>query len=161
MSKVDVAEKVCRTVLWAVLAFVAVSMPIMHAARERADREAAEKLALDLKKTQTEAKEALKPARLPLKGLGTYLAGMHYTSRKGSADLTNVSAWTGHLCAVGVLTNDTGQTSRSLATCSDVNAFSSIHLDFVFVGSEVDTVCPKGEGCNFSLVEADESYKAP
>lgn len=163
MHLTDHLEKIARLTLWLVLSAVLVVgfavVPLQYV-RQRSSE-------ADLQAALGEAKTKLAKAvaerdqpedqRLALESLGPMIHALNYKTARGMLWFTNVSSRRGIVCAAGIAKNqETQQTTESLATCREVQPYSSAELEFMFAGGDLGRICPSGAGCAFSVQDVPD-----
>jgi hypothetical protein len=163
MQMIDRLEKVGRLILWLVISavlvigFAVVPLQLVRLSSAEASlREDLEQARAKLDETLEEMEQP-KSTRLPLASMGPYISGLNHRDAAGKVWFTNVSPRSGVVCLQGVATNDeTGERSTSLSSCSQVDPYASVSMQVMFAGGDLQSVCPRGGGCTFSVAEVDD-----
>jgi hypothetical protein len=163
MEMIDRLEKVGRLILWLVISavlvigFAVVPLQLVRLSSAEASlRDDLEKARAKFDETLAEMKRP-KVERLPLKGMGAYITGLNHREAVGKVWFTNVSPRSGFVCLEGVATNDeTGERSTSLPSCTQVEPYATVSIQTMFAGGDLQSVCPRGGGCSFSVAEVDD-----
>lgn len=163
MHLTDHLEKIARLTLWLVLSAVLIVgfavVPLQYVRQRSVEAE----LQSALQEAKTKLAEAVaernqpKDQRLALKSMGPMIHALNYRTARGMLWFTNVSPRGGIVCAAGTATNqETQQTTESLATCQEVQPYSSVEMEFMFAGGDLNRICPNGAGCSFSAQDVPD-----